>query len=1036
MLRRLRNNKRTLIFILIVCILAASALVWQQQQSKSTAADAPSHLIYKVLVFSKTAGFRHDSIPAGIEAIKKMSDANHFTVDATEDASVFTEANLAQYAAVIFLSTTGDVLDAAQQAAFEKYIESGKGYVGIHSASDTEYSWPWYGDLIGTYFKDHPEPQSANVIMNDLVHPSTSMLPPVWTRTDEWYNFKEDPRGKVHVLATLDEKSYKGGTMGFDHPTAWCQAYDGGRAWYTGGGHTIESFADPIFMQHVLGGIQWAAGQAEGDCTATDYDGSFEKVTLQTGLAQPLTLKVAQDGKVYFIERSGNVKVYDPATAATTLVGKVPVYFEHEDGLLGLELDPNFAKNSNIYLYYSPQGSKAVNRLSRFTLKDGKIAFDTEKIVLETPIDRTECCHSAGDLEFDSAGNLFLSLGDNTDPFESDGFGPMDERKDRAKWDAQRTAGNTQDLRGKILRIKPKDDGTYEIPEGNLFPADGSQGRPEIFVMGDRNPYRITTDPYTNWLYWGEVGPDAGQDRITRGPKGYDEVNQAKVAGNYGWPYCIADNKSYNDYDFLTTAFNKKNNCAAIINNSPNNTGISNLPPAQPALIYYPYGKSAEFPELEEGPGGRTAVVGSMYKYDPELKAQNKFPQYFDRTLFFMDWSRNWIKEVRLDKDGNLLKINPFMPGTTFKRPVDIDFGPDGTMYMLEYGTGWGDNNDAILVQIKYTGGVNKAPVIAMAEDKTDGMGPLAVKFSTEGTADPEGNAFTFKWDFESDGTIDSTEPSPAHTYDKNGQYVAKLTVEDDQGGVSNANVTIVVGNNSPKVTIDTPYNGGFFAWGDTIPYTITATDTEDSSINCDNVGLLPSLGHDQHAHADTNHTGCSGTFTTVKSDTNIENTFYILEATYTDNGANGVPALTGKATAKLFSEDRQAEHADELHGVEEEDTSDTGTGKSVAFIENGDWIMWKGMNLHGIDSLKYRVSSAGAGGTIEMHADKVDGPLLASVQVKSTGDWQKWETLESPLQTKPSDGQHDIYFVFKGGDGFLFNVNWLEFVGPGITGK
>lgn len=1026
--------KQKLIFILIVLVVTAGALLWQQLQSRFASED-DSHLIYKVLVFSKTAGFRHDSIPAGIEAIKAMSSANHFSADATEDAAAFTEENLAQYAAVVFLSTTGDVLDPAQKAAFEKYIQAGGGYVGIHSASDTEYDWPWYGELVGAYFKDHPEPQSANVIVADAAHPSTSALPGVWTRTDEWYNFRDNPRSKVHVLATLDENSYKGGNMGFDHPTAWCQSYDGGRAWYTGGGHSVESFSEPAFLQHVLGGIQWAAGQAEGDCTATDYDGSFEKIPLQTGLSQPMALKIAPDGRVYFIERSGNLKVYDPALATTTLAAKLPVYFEHEDGLLGLALDPKFADNSWVYLYYSPK-DQALNRLSRFTMGEaGQLDLASEKVMLETPIDRTECCHSAGDLDFDGAGNLFLAIGDNTDPFESDGFGPMDEREDRAKWDAQRTAGNTRDLRGKILRIKPKDDGTYDIPEGNLFPPDGSQGRPEIFVMGNRNPFKIATDPYTNWLYWGEVGPDAGQDKVTRGPMGYDEINQAKTAGNYGWPYCIADNKPYNDYDFLTTAFRKKIDCAAIVNDSPHNTGIRNLPPAQPAMIYYPYSPSKEFPELELGAGGRTASAGAIYKFDPDLKSQNKFPRYFDKTLFVMEWSRNWIKEVKLDKDGNLLKINPFLPNLPFKRPMDMAFGPDGTMYLLEYGTGWGDNNDAMLVQIKYTGGVNKSPVIRLATDKTDGMGPLAVSFRTDGTEDPEGNPITYKWDFESDGTVDSTEPNPSHTFEANGRFISKLTVEDDQGGIANANVTIVVGNNAPKVTIEAPLNGGFFGWEDTIPYTLSATDAEDAQISCDKLNLLPSLGHDEHVHADTNHTGCSGTFKTVKSDTNIENTFYVLEASYTDNGAGAVPALTGRATVKLHSKDKQAEHADETHGIEEEDTSDAGGGKSVAFIENGDWIMWKQMNLFGIDSLKYRVSSAGAGGTIEMRADAVDGPLLATMQVKPTGDWQKWETLEAPLATRP-EGQHDIYFVFKGGDGFLFNVNGFEFVGPGITGK
>lgn len=214
---------------------------------------------FKVLVFSKTAGFRHASIANGIQAIQELGAANNFAVDTTEDGAAFTDANLAQYQAVIFLSTTGNVLDSAQQAAFERFIGGGRGYVGIHAASDTEYSWPWYGGLVGAYFKNHPAIQTATIVVEDRTHPSTAGLPERWTRRDEWYNFQTNPRGRVQVLARLDESSYSGGDMG-DHPIAWYHRYSGGRAWYTGGGHTAESFEEAQFRQHLLGGILWAAG--------------------------------------------------------------------------------------------------------------------------------------------------------------------------------------------------------------------------------------------------------------------------------------------------------------------------------------------------------------------------------------------------------------------------------------------------------------------------------------------------------------------------------------------------------------------------------------------------------------------------------------------------------------------------------------------------------------------------------------------------------------------------------------------------------
>lgn len=188
----------------------------------------------RVLVFSKTAGFRHDSIPEGIAAVRELGAAGGFTVDATEDAGAFTTGNLARYDAVVFLSTTGDVLDAAQQGAFERYIKRGGGYVGIHAAADTEYDWAFYGGLAGAYFQSHPAIQPATVDVEDRAHPATSGLPSTWNRTDEWYNYRSNPRDHAHVLASLDESSYTGGTMSGDHPIAWCQEYRGGRAFYTG----------------------------------------------------------------------------------------------------------------------------------------------------------------------------------------------------------------------------------------------------------------------------------------------------------------------------------------------------------------------------------------------------------------------------------------------------------------------------------------------------------------------------------------------------------------------------------------------------------------------------------------------------------------------------------------------------------------------------------------------------------------------------------------------------------------------------------
>ena len=211
----------------------------------------------RVLVFSRTVKFHHASIPAGQAALQKLGKENNFEVDTTTDASLFTDKNLKKYDAVIFLSTTGDVLNDEQQAAFQKFIQSGKGYMGIHAATDTEYDWPWYNQLVGAYFKSHPKQQDAVVNIVDGAHISTKHLPATWKRFDEWYNFKNLQPG-LHVLITIDEKSYMGGENGDFHPMAWYHDFDGGRAFYTEFGHTDESYLDPLFLQHLLGGIQYA----------------------------------------------------------------------------------------------------------------------------------------------------------------------------------------------------------------------------------------------------------------------------------------------------------------------------------------------------------------------------------------------------------------------------------------------------------------------------------------------------------------------------------------------------------------------------------------------------------------------------------------------------------------------------------------------------------------------------------------------------------------------------------------------------------
>lgn len=563
-------------------------------------------------------------------------------------------------------------------------------------------------------------------------------------------------------------------------------------------------------------------------------DNRFVKTILYNDLNEPMELAVANDGRVFFIERSGNFFAYTPSTKQTVLVHKFDVKAVDKilQGMLGMTIDPDFAINNYIYFYYSTsKGDGLVNRLSRFTIsKTNVIDFASEKDLLDVPLDAEVSAHSGGGMDWDKNKNLYLSTGDNTVPFESEGYAPIDQRDGRYTFDAERSAGNTNDLRGKVLRIHPERNGTYTIPAGNLFPKGTEKTKPEIYVMGCRNPYRISVDKATSTLYWGEVGPDAGTDG-KQGPRGYDEINQAKKAGNFGWPFFVGDSKPYNKFDFTTKAIGELYDINAPENTSPNNTGLKILPPATKALVWFPYDTSPEFPEL--GKGGRCIIGGPVYHYNPALQSKTKFPAYYDKVLFVGDYMRSWIFGVRMDDNLNYTALDQLMETNgDFRRPIDIKFGPEGSMYVLEYGSAYGlDNPDARLVRIDYNGG-NRAPVAKIATQDTIGLIPYKVALNQKSYDFDTDDKLTYRWTLNGK-TVISTAESPIYTFRKNGVYKITLRVTDKAGKSSTDTKLIKVGNTLPQVAINTTGNGSFFFPGEqTLNYKVAIKDREDKTID------------------------------------------------------------------------------------------------------------------------------------------------------------------------------------------------------------
>jgi len=744
----------------------------------------------------------------------------------------------------------------------------------------------------------------------------------------------------------------------------------------------------------------------------------FQKVELLTGLSNATTMQFAPDGRIFILDRYGEVLIYKTDTQTSLSAGTIPVFHEFEDGLLGIAFDPDFISNNHIYLHYAVQ-SAAMNRVSRFTMNGDNLDLNSEIVLLEWPTQRTLSFHSGGDMAFDSQGNLYIAIGDNTD---HGNYGALNENN--LTKSAEKSSSNTNDLRGKILRITPQANGTYTIPSGNLFPLGTANTRPEIYVMGARNPYRILVDKEnTDWLFWGEVGPDANSES-SLGPEGLDEMNLVKTPGNYGWPYFSGvDNDSYQvPYRSPSPFYNVP---SSPQNTSTWNTGLANLPSAQPAWMEFFH---------------KSYFAGPRYYHDGTLTDQQRLPIEFDDAFFYYDFNTSKIWVVKMDANGNILsdeQLAPLVFPNSKNGFIDMEIGPDGHMYILAYGTGCCPQNTGTgkLIRVDYTGVIsNTPPVVSVNSDVTSGSLPLTVNFSSNGTSDPEGDApLAYAWDFQSDGTIDSTEENPSFTFNTAGTFDVQLKVDDGNGGVGVQNITIHAGNNLATFTFNSPVDGGFMNWDDSIDFDLSVTDVEDGNVNCSSVDIIPSLGHLNHFHDLATIDGCAQVLNLDPGshDTNGEmNIFYVLNTNYTDQGG-----LTAFDQLIIHPKRMEAEFYFGETGVDKIANTDAAGGGSEAIrADHNSYIGFAGRNLLNINSVKYRVAAPSTGGIVEFRIDSPTGPLLATTNVPVTGSANNWIDVESTFSNP--GGKHDLYFVFKnnGGQQDIFDLNYIEFIGSGVS--
>jgi len=1069
----LRNPIRRWLSVVSAAALAVPFIV----ASPAVAHPGHEHDDVAVLVFTKTGGERRASIDKGVSVIRALGRDNDFRVTVSQDAGVFTAEKLTTYDAVVFLNTTGEVLDAAQQAAFEVYVQAGGGFVGVHAAAETEPTWTFYHDLLGATATGASPVSPAGITVRDRVHPAAAPMPRTLSLTEEWYTFD---LGKPHVLAT-------GGATGADQPLAWCQDFQGGRSFYTGLGHSSGTYSASAFRKHLLGGIRWASGQVAGDCGAT-VQGNYEKVTLNDDPGEPMTLAVLPDGRVLHNTRTGQVRLYTPATGLSPVIADIPVYTHDEDGLQSVAVDAGFATNKWVYLYYAPRLTtpmddpatptvnegdapatsadptvwdkfKGYNQLSRVKLVETPtphLDLATEQQILRVNTDRGNCCHVAGEVKFDAAGLLYLVTGDDTNAGGSDGFTPIFEAPTQSPaYDAQRSAANTNDLRGKALRIKVRANGTYGIPSGNLFPErrdKAGRTRPEIFLMGLRNPFRFEVSD-SGYVYLGDYSPDSRVPSATRGPEGTGRWIATNKAGNYGWPYCYSPDLPYIDYDFTTRTSGQPFNCAAPVNESPRNTGLTKLPPVQTPQLSYTFNAltpcpsaylanppvACDFKWPALGTGGVGPMGGPQYDYSARLDSETKFPAYYDNTVVFGEFTRDRLFAMRTDGKDRLLGVEPLLTGFVWDNPMDMEFGPDGHLYVLEYGNGFfRANPEAQLSMVRYVKN-GRSPVARAAATPTSGQAPLTVRFSSAGTADPDpGDSISLGWDFTGDGTVDSTDAEPSFTYTANGVYNARLTVTDGTGRTAVATRTITVGNTAPVVKVVTPANGSFFDWGDTIPFTVQVTDPEDGVIDCARVEVSLVIGHDEHGHGINSTTGCSGTLPSAADGADHAGGYLFLgvSATYTDLGGGGQQALSDTNQARVQTWRQQAENAQAKSAVASAQTNDVDGVAHLTAIDTNDHIAFRPIDLGGIGSVTLRVaggSAATAGSpraAVEFRLGSPTGPVVTTATVRATAGTAFWESQTFPL-SHPAGGQ-ELYLVVKsvpgGPAGGLFNLNWVEF--------
>lgn len=697
---------------------------------------------------------------------KLALDREGLKAEVTSDLAYLAEDSLRKYRQLMLAGFSADSLTAGHQRNVERFIQMG-GQVYVQQLSMSyQRQWLLLENLLDT---DREEALKMNVLAN----------------AGESINALSLGNGRIyHLPVALDWEA--------------------------------REFTDLLLQNDEEGGQT-----DEASLPPYPNPERFTYTTLFSGLNEPTEFEVLPNRDILLVERGGAIKYYDQQLDEIKTIGKVPVNYTQSNGLNGLALYPYFRRKPWVFVSYS-HATEPFQYISRFYLAGDSLIMNSEKVIMKVPHQPEDANHASNALEFDAAGNLYIGFGDYT--WQPEGYAPIDERPGELRRDAQRTAGNANNPLGGILRIHPEEDGTYSIPEDNLYSEDDSLSQAEIYVQGCRNPYRFSVDPQTQYLYFGDVGPDATVDS-ERGTQGYEEINLATEAGFFGWPYFVANNIAYPDFDFATQEVGTAFDPLSPQNDSPNNTGLKALPSAHPAILWYPRQPTTEFPGM--GQGGMNIMVGPVFHSKQYPFSQDKLPDYFDGKLFFYDWVRGWVKTATLDENYRVVQVEPFLDTLHFAHPMDMRLGPKGALYVLDYGSqGYAKNLDAKVVRISYPRG-NRQSVARIYTSGVAGAAPFEVNLSAADSYDPDGDSLTYTWEVE-ENRLDGKELG--YRFDEAGEHEVRLLVEDSQGAVAKASARISVGNAPPEIRLITEGNCSFY-W-DSLVYRVEVEDQEDGSLS------------------------------------------------------------------------------------------------------------------------------------------------------------------------------------------------------------